>query len=127
MTQREYPTMALIETSLPKECFQVGWEPAADAALILKAPSKEPLAVRLNAMSDAAAKGSSSNANAEGTVGECRVWEWQGPVHDEGADAAAWFSEYLGIPARCVPPLLSPPNHPQILQPGVPMSGMSML
>ena len=29
-----------------------------------------------------------------------RVWEWTGDGGDEGDDAAAWFTEYLGRPAR---------------------------
>lgn len=30
------------------------------------------------------------------------VWEWSGDACDEGDDAAAWFSAYLGAPMRLV-------------------------
>lgn len=30
------------------------------------------------------------------------VWEWTGTATDEGPDAAAWFTTYLGLPCRLV-------------------------
>jgi len=30
------------------------------------------------------------------------VWDWSGSAHDEGAEAAEWFSAYLGKPSRLV-------------------------
>jgi hypothetical protein len=30
------------------------------------------------------------------------VWEWSGVAADEGDEAAAWFSKYLGQPVRLV-------------------------
>lgn len=30
------------------------------------------------------------------------VWEWSGSAFDEGDEAAKWFSNYLGKPARLV-------------------------
>lgn len=30
------------------------------------------------------------------------VWEWSGVAADEGDEAAAWFSAYLGKPVRLV-------------------------
>lgn len=30
------------------------------------------------------------------------VWEWSGSALDEGAEAAKWFSDYLGKPSRLV-------------------------
>ncbi len=49
--------MALIETCLPPEvlCGAEGKKPAADAALVLKAPSMEPLRVRPRPVSGKAA------------------------------------------------------------------------
>ena len=29
-------------------------------------------------------------------------WEWKGVARDEGAEAGAWFSEYLGKPSQLV-------------------------
>lgn len=30
------------------------------------------------------------------------VWEWSGSALDEGAEAAKWFSDYLGKPSQLV-------------------------
>ena len=30
------------------------------------------------------------------------IWEWSGSALDEGADAAKWFSDYLGKSSRLV-------------------------
>ena len=42
----------------------------------------------------------SKEATAE--LKECIVWEWKGKARDEGAEAAEWFSAYLGKPVRLV-------------------------
>ena len=44
---------------------------------------------------------------------ESSIWEWRGPTQDEGDDASAWLTTYLGKNVRLVR-LLSgaPPLHP---------------
>jgi uncharacterized protein YcbX len=40
------------------------------------------------------------------------VWEWSGSALDEGEDAAAWFSAYLGRPCRLMRHVGSPSSTP---------------
>ena len=44
---------------------------------------------------------------------ESSIWEWRGPTQDEGDEASAWLTKYLGKDVRLVR-LLSgaPPLHP---------------
>ena len=35
-----------------------------------------------------------------GRMVQAEVWEWQGDAEDQGDEAAAWLSAYLGRPAR---------------------------
>ena len=43
-----------------------------------------------------------SNRPAGGSEREVTVWDFSGPALDEGEAAAAWFSAFLGRPARLV-------------------------
>ena len=91
LSQRVEPRLALVTATLPPEVLDPSWDGLhlpSGAALVISAPTMHrnltiPLAPpaplpRLR-------------------VG---VWEWTGNGGDEGDDAAAWFTEYLGRPAR---------------------------
>ena len=91
LSQRVEPRLALVTATLPPEVLDPSWDGLhlpSGAALVISAPTMHrnltiPLAPpaplpRLH-------------------VG---VWEWTGDGGDEGDDAAAWFTEYLGRPAR---------------------------
>nr|ABK21688.1 unknown [Picea sitchensis] len=88
-TQRPEPKLALVEVSLPMEAFSEEWEPTADSFLTVKAPGMDPLKVPL------------LQQNRE-KVENVSMWEWSGSALDEGADAADWFSRYLGKPCWLV-------------------------
>ena len=75
LSQRQYPRMALIETRLKGE------------ALRLKAPGMLGLEVPFA---------------SEGDVIEVRVWDDQVAAVTQGEIADAWFSQFLGTPARLV-------------------------
>ncbi|WCJ28094.1 Molybdenum cofactor sulfurase family protein [Euphorbia peplus] len=87
-TQRVEPKLALVETQLPLEAFSQTWEPTPNSFMVLKAPGMDELNVPLT-------------KPKEVTSG-VSVWEWSGSALDEGAEAAKWFSDYLGKPSRLV-------------------------
>ncbi|KAG2453054.1 hypothetical protein HYH02_002388 [Chlamydomonas schloesseri] len=94
ISQREKGLLALVQVSLPVEALSAAQWGAArlppDAALTVTAPGMAaPLKVPLARRPDSEAK-------------KVTVWEWTGTATDEGADAAAWFSTYLGLPCRLV-------------------------
>jgi hypothetical protein len=39
---------------------------------------------------------------ADAELKECTCWDWKGLAQDEGEDAAAWLTDFLGKPARLV-------------------------
>ena len=39
---------------------------------------------------------------ADAELKECTCWDWTGLARDEGDDAAAWLSDFLGKPCRLV-------------------------
>ena len=41
-------------------------------------------------------------AKEEEVLVEAKVWSWSGNAHDEGDDAAKWFSTFLGVDVRLV-------------------------
>lgn len=88
-TQRVEPKLALVEVSLPMEAFSEEWEPTAYSFLTVKAPGMDPLQVPL------------LQKNHE-IVENVSMWDWSGSALAEGADAADWFSRYLGKPYRLV-------------------------
>ena len=79
VTQREYPRMALIETS-------IGFD-----RLMLKAPGMLRLELPLEVIEDA--------PEAARTV---RVWGDSAEAVDEGELPATWLSNFLGKPVRLV-------------------------
>ncbi|GMH26052.1 hypothetical protein Nepgr_027895 [Nepenthes gracilis] len=87
-TQRVEPKLALVEVELPHDAFSEGWEPLKTSYLVIRAPGmnvlKVPLKVPVN------------------KVDGVSVWNWTGPSLDEGAEAARWFSSYLGKPSWLV-------------------------
>lgn len=38
----------------------------------------------------------------ESELKECTCWDWKGLAQDEGDDAAAWLTDFLGKPTRLV-------------------------
>ncbi|CAN1828570.1 Mitochondrial amidoxime reducing component 2 [Linum perenne] len=87
-TQRVEPKLALVEIELPDEAFVDGWEPSKNSFMVIKAPGMGSLQIPLTKPEDV----------AEGVS----VWEWSGSALDEGAEAAKWFSDYIGKPSRLV-------------------------
>lgn len=87
-TQRVQPKLALVQVELPNQAFDEGWEPSKSSYLVVRAPGMIDLKVCL------------------GTTGEkvdgVTIWGWTGMALDEGAEAAQWFSTYLGTPSRLV-------------------------
>ncbi|KFM26471.1 MOSC domain-containing protein 2, mitochondrial [Auxenochlorella protothecoides] len=94
VTQRQKPEMALVSVSLQPQALledasaEEGQYP--DATLVLQAPGMPTLQVPLNP------------GRRQGPSTKVTVWEWTGLGADEGAEAAAWWSQYLGHEARLV-------------------------
>ncbi|PNH06438.1 MOSC domain-containing protein 2, mitochondrial [Tetrabaena socialis] len=92
ISQREKSLLALVDVALPAEVLspaQWGTQLSAEAALTVSAPGMPPLKVLMARRPD-------------NEVRKVTVWEWTGAGADEGDDAAAWFSRYLGVAARLV-------------------------
>lgn len=77
LTQREAPRLALVQTELTAE------------HLIVSAPGREPLLIPLVSRETKPSR-------------SIQVWSFSGPADDEGEAVAAWWSDYLGRPARLV-------------------------
>ncbi|CAL8463480.1 g3014 [Coccomyxa elongata] len=92
LTQRQIPRMTLISTALPPEALTKEWSKLGpDASLTLTAPGMEPLQVPLV-----------PRPVADAELKECTCWDWKGLAQDEGEDAAAWLTNFLGKPVRLV-------------------------
>eukprot|EP01025_Chloroclados_australasicus_P038558 TRINITY_DN39768_c0_g1_i1.p1 TRINITY_DN39768_c0_g1~~TRINITY_DN39768_c0_g1_i1.p1 ORF type:complete len:348 (-),score=32.86 TRINITY_DN39768_c0_g1_i1:233-1183(-) len=90
ITQRKYPRMSLITTSLPLEILSGEWGSIPeDACLTVSAPDCDVLSIPL--ISQQSKKTSMT-----------RCWEWSGLTEDEGDEAAEWFTKYLGVEVRLV-------------------------
>ncbi|XP_050233623.1 LOW QUALITY PROTEIN: uncharacterized protein LOC126682105 [Mercurialis annua] len=87
-TQRVEPKLALVEVNLPHEAFFDDWEPTDSSYLEIKAPKMGVLKVPLE--------------GAHEVAEDVSVWEWSGSALDEGAEAAKWFSDFLGKSSRLV-------------------------
>ncbi|XP_050233622.1 uncharacterized protein LOC126682104 [Mercurialis annua] len=87
-TQRVEPKLALVEVNLPHEAFLDDWKPTKNSFMEIKAPKMGVLKIPLEGAHDVA--------------GDVSVWEWSGSALDEGAEAAKWFSDFLGKPSRLV-------------------------
>jgi uncharacterized protein YcbX len=93
VTQRQKPALALVRTRIePEEALLEGSTvPAEDITLVISAPGmSEDLRIPIVA-----------NATNKPSI-EVTVWGWSGTALEEGPDAAAWFSKYLGVPAKFV-------------------------
>ncbi|XP_022680379.1 mitochondrial amidoxime reducing component 2 [Setaria italica] len=89
VTQRVEPSLALVEADMPPEAFAAeDWQPASHSHMVIRAPGMDPLKIPL--------------AAEHATIDGVAVWEWSGSAYDEGAEAAEWFSSYLGKPSRLV-------------------------
>eukprot|EP00197_Chlamydomonas_leiostraca_P014578 CAMPEP_0202864952 /NCGR_PEP_ID=MMETSP1391-20130828/4975_1 /ASSEMBLY_ACC=CAM_ASM_000867 /TAXON_ID=1034604 /ORGANISM="Chlamydomonas leiostraca, Strain SAG 11-49" /LENGTH=331 /DNA_ID=CAMNT_0049544731 /DNA_START=102 /DNA_END=1097 /DNA_ORIENTATION=- len=92
VTIRQESKLALVVPSLPASALSapLGSEPEAGAAMTVTAPGQaKPLQVALARPQKAALK-------------SVEIWDWKGTGHDEGEEAAAFFTAYLGFPARLV-------------------------
>ncbi|KAL9240831.1 hypothetical protein vseg_015008 [Gypsophila vaccaria] len=87
-TQRVQPKLALVEVELPSEAFSVDWEPSSNSYMVIRAPGMDQLKVSLTKPS--------------AMVDHVSVWEWSGSAFNEGAEAAQWFSKYIGKPSTLV-------------------------
>ncbi|KAJ4831202.1 hypothetical protein Tsubulata_007588 [Turnera subulata] len=87
-TQRVEPKLALVQVELPSEAFLEDWEPTMSSYMALKAPGMGEIKISLTKPHE--------------VVNGVSVWEWSGSALDEGAEAAEWFSEFLGKPSRLV-------------------------
>jgi uncharacterized protein YcbX len=76
LSQREHPRLALVRVR------------AGENRLVLEAHSMPPVNLALT--------------GGEGPTIRVEVWDDECPAVDEGRDAARWFSEHLGCPARLV-------------------------
>ena len=73
LSQREYPKLALVETRLTPSSLRI----KAPGMLLLEVPFA-----------------------SEGDVVKARVWDDVVPAVTQGQIADAWFSQFLGVPAR---------------------------
>ncbi|KAH9616638.1 hypothetical protein KSS87_019786 [Heliosperma pusillum] len=87
-TQRVEPKLALVEIELPSEAFSEDWEPSSNSYMVIRAPGMDLLKVSLS--------------KPRAVVDHVSVWQWSGSALDEGADAAEWFSKYIGKTSRLV-------------------------
>ncbi|XP_031269355.1 mitochondrial amidoxime reducing component 2-like [Pistacia vera] len=88
VTQRNEPKLALVEVELPKEAFLEGWEPTGGSYMVIKAPGMDVLKISLSKPDD--------------VTDGVSLWEWSGSALDEGAEAANWFTKFLGKTSRLV-------------------------
>ena len=88
ITQRQKGQLALVETTIFPPPSTPGLD-AAHASLVLRAPGMPELRVSI-----AFRKGLEERQVA--------CWEWTGPAFDEGPEAAAWLTSFLGVDAGLV-------------------------
>lgn len=91
ITQRQLPKLALLQTALPKEALaaEAHLQLPPGAALTLSAPGAMATSLEVPLVP--------FQPLQTATV---TVWYWTGTAADEGDAAAAWLSEYCGIPVR---------------------------
>ncbi|KAK9725522.1 hypothetical protein RND81_05G150500 [Saponaria officinalis] len=87
-TQRVQPKLALVEVELPSAAFSVDLVPSSNSYMVIRAPGMDVLKVSLSKPS--------------ATIDNVSVWEWSGSAYHEGAEAAQWFSKYIGKPSTLV-------------------------
>lgn len=91
ITQRQMGKLALIKVELdPPELLHCPTAPSdlSQVHLILTTPNMPPLKISLMPREDAACP--------------VTVWAWTGKGYDQGPDAAAWFTEFLGLPTKLI-------------------------
>ena len=106
ITQRTTPMMSQVATSLPEAALLLPSVQAVshlphDAALTLEYPGLPSLQVPLNTAADLREGASATSGDLSAAVSSAKVWEWAGPVLDEGNAAADWLSEALKRNVRC--------------------------
>ncbi|EFJ44131.1 hypothetical protein VOLCADRAFT_106511 [Volvox carteri f. nagariensis] len=94
ISQREKELLALVEVALAPEALIAAHSglsqlPPGSVMTVTAPGMDEPLQIPL---------GRRPNCDTR----KVTVWEWTGLGEDEGADAASWFSRYLGVPCRLV-------------------------
>ncbi|KAK3189058.1 hypothetical protein Dsin_028619 [Dipteronia sinensis] len=87
-TQRNESKLALVQVELPNEAFSEGWEPTKSSYMAIRAPGMDVLKISLSRPRD--------------VTDGVSVWEWSGSALDEGAEAANWFTNYIGKTSRLV-------------------------
>ncbi|KAK1556822.1 hypothetical protein Q3G72_012953 [Acer saccharum] len=87
-TQRNESKLALVQVELPNESFSEGWEPTKSSYMAIRAPGMDMLKISLSRPRD--------------VTDGVSVWEWSGSALDEGAEAANWFTNYIGKTSRLV-------------------------
>ncbi|KAI9198852.1 hypothetical protein LWI28_023083 [Acer negundo] len=87
-TQRNESKLALVQVELPNEAFSEGWEPTKSSYMAIRAPGMDMLKISLSRPRD--------------VTDGVSVWEWSGSALDEGAEAANWFTNYIGKTSRLV-------------------------
>ncbi|KAK3189059.1 hypothetical protein Dsin_028620 [Dipteronia sinensis] len=73
---------------MPNEAFSDGWEPTKSSYMAIRAPGMDVLKISLSRPRD--------------VTNGVSVWEWSGSALDEGAEAANWFTNYIGKSSRLV-------------------------
>jgi uncharacterized protein YcbX len=94
ITQRQQPKLSLVRTRIePEEALLSNSTiPAEDITLVVSAPGMpEDLRIPV-VISDPTSKPSI----------DVTVWGWNGAALEEGSEASAWFSQYLGVPSKLV-------------------------
>ncbi|KAK2635031.1 hypothetical protein Ddye_029823 [Dipteronia dyeriana] len=87
-TQRNESKLALVQVEFPNEAFSEGWEPTKSSYMAIRAPGMDVLKISLSRPRD--------------VTDGVSVWEWSGSALDEGAEAANWFTNYIGKTSRLV-------------------------
>ncbi|KAK2635218.1 hypothetical protein Ddye_030010 [Dipteronia dyeriana] len=87
-TQRNESKLALVQVELPNEAFSEGWKPTKSSYMAIRAPGMDVLKISLSRPRD--------------VTDGVSVLEWSGSALDEGAEAANWFTNYIGKTSRLV-------------------------
>jgi uncharacterized protein YcbX len=102
LTQRSLPALCQIKTHLPPQALALRSPTEIGTLCRIDSPS-QPLCLSLFHRGQAPLKVPLTTEGRQVTVVTAKVWEWEGPVIDEGDDAAAWLTAALQRPVRCAP------------------------
>jgi uncharacterized protein YcbX len=100
LTQRSLPALCRIKTHLPPQALRLRSHTELGTLSGIDSPS-QPLCLSLSHRGQAPLKIPLSTEGRQVKVVTAKVWEWEGPVMDEGDDAATWLSATLQRPVRC--------------------------